>query len=109
MRSLPYTCDGGWNHNHRAQGNFPDDRLFGYEMRIDAERSHDPEKTLQDMRDFMRRNYAAPWIQDDINARPDRMSLEEINLALEAIPPGACARQGSSIFYPAHIPDLIGL
>jgi hypothetical protein len=92
-----------------AQGNFPDDRSFGYETRLDAKKSQDPEKVLQDLRKFMRRSYAAPWISDDINAQPDRMSLENILSALEAIPPGACARQGSSAFYPAHIPDLIGL
>lgn len=92
-----------------AQGNFPDDRAFGYEIRMDAAQSKDKDKALQDLRSTMRRSYAAPWVPNDLNASPDRMSLEEIVSVLEAIPPGACARQGSSIFYPAHIPDLIGL
>lgn len=92
-----------------AQGNFPDDRAFGYETRLDAETSQDKEKVLRDLRKFMHRSYAAPWVSDDINAQPDRMPLENIVSALEGIPPGACARQGSSVFYPAHIPDLIGL
>jgi hypothetical protein len=92
-----------------AQGNFPDDIAFGYETRIDVAKSHNPEKFLRDLRDSLRRRYAAPWISNDINANPDRMSLEEIISTLEAIPPGACARQGSSVFYPALIPDLIGL
>jgi hypothetical protein len=92
-----------------AQGNFPDDRTFAYETRMEIKKSHDSEKLLNELRDDLRRNYAAPWISDDINARPDRMSVEEILLVLEAIPPGTCARQGSSIFFPAHIPDLIGL
>jgi hypothetical protein len=37
------------------------------------------------------------------------MSVDEIASVLEAIPPGVCARQGSSAFYPPRIPDLIGL
>ena len=92
-----------------AQGNFPDDPAFGYETRIEAKKSHDPEKLLGDMRGDLLKRYAVPWISDDINARTDRMSLEEIVSTLEAIPPGVCARQGSSIFYPPQIPDLIGL
>jgi hypothetical protein len=37
------------------------------------------------------------------------MTLEEIVAAMEAIVPGVCARQGSSVFYPPRIPDLIGV
>jgi hypothetical protein len=92
-----------------AQGNFPDDRAFGYERRVEVEKSHEPEKLLRDIREGLRSRYAVPWISDDINAQSDSMSMEEIISALEAIPPGVCARQGSSIFYPAQIPDLIGL
>ena len=92
-----------------AQGGFPDDRAFGYETRVEAARARDKDKVLQDLRLFMRRSYAAPWLRDDPNARPDRMTIDEITSVLEAIPPGACARQGTSVFYPARIPDLIGV
>ncbi|HYV07224.1 MAG TPA: hypothetical protein VFB82_21695 [Blastocatellia bacterium] len=92
-----------------AQGNFPDDRSFGYETRMEAAQADDKEKALKELRDFMRKSYAAPWLASDPNAQPDRMTLEEITSVLEAIPPGVCARQGSSAFYPARIPDLIGL
>jgi hypothetical protein len=37
------------------------------------------------------------------------MTVEEIASVLEAITPGVCARQGSSAFFPARIPDLIGV
>jgi len=37
------------------------------------------------------------------------MTIEEITSVLEGIPQGACARQGASAFYPARIPDLIGV
>lgn len=92
-----------------AQGNFPDDRTFGYESRLEAEQSRNKAEAVKELRDFMRRSYAAPWLSDDPNARPERMTVDEIASVLEAIPPGVCARQGSSAFFPPHIPDLIGV
>ncbi len=92
-----------------AQGNFPDDRSFAYETRLDAARAKDEAAVLQEMRSAMRRFYAAPWLRPDPNAVPERASLDDILAALEAIPPGVCARQGSSAYYPARIPDLIGV
>lgn len=92
-----------------AQGNFPDDRSFGYETRLEAAEAKDKPKVLTELRDFMRRSYAAPWVLDDPNARPEKMSIDEIASVMEAIVPGVCARQGSSAFYPARIPDLIGV
>jgi hypothetical protein len=90
-----------------AQGNFPDDRTFGYENRVEADQTQDRDKVLAELRSFMRRSYAAPWVNEDPNARPDRMTLDEIISTLEAISPGSCARQGTSILYPSSIPDLI--
>jgi hypothetical protein len=92
-----------------AQGNFPDDRAFGYETRIEAATAKDKNAVLEELRRFMRRSYAAPWLQNDPDAKPGQMTLEEIASVLEAIPQGVCARQGSSAFYPARIPDLIGV
>lgn len=92
-----------------AQGNFPDDRAFAYEIRIEAAQAADPGAALADFRDFMRRHYASPWAKGDPNGKTQEMSLDELASALEAIPPGVCARQGSSPFYPVRIPDLIGL
>ena len=92
-----------------AQGNFPDDRAFAYEQRIEAAGAKNEDKVLRGFRAFMRRTYSAPWLQDDPNARTDRMTIDEIASVLEAIPPGVCARQGSSGFYPPRIPDLIGV
>ena len=92
-----------------AQGNFPDDRAFGYEQRIAEAKSKNKTALLKDLREDIRQSYGAPWIKDDTSARADRMSLSELASVLEAIPPGSCARQGTSIFYPAAIPDLIGV
>jgi hypothetical protein len=90
-----------------AQGNFPDDHAFAYETKIEA--AKDKDKTLRDLRSFMRRSYSAPWLGDDPNRQPERMTIEEIVSVVEEIIPGICARQGSSAFYPPHIPDLIGI
>jgi Cytochrome c peroxidase len=92
-----------------AQGNFPDDRTAAYETRIDATETKDPDKVLTDLRKFLQRNFASPWLTQDPNAQFERMSVDEIATTLEAIIPGTCARQGSSPFFPPRIPDLIGI
>jgi len=92
-----------------AQGNFPDDRTAGYEVKLEAASAKETNEVLTALRRYMRRNYAAPWLPDDPNARTERMSIEEISNAMQAITPGSCARQGSSIFFPTRIPDLIGV
>ena len=92
-----------------AQGNFPDDRTFGYEQRVEEAKSKDKDALLKDFRDFIRRSYGTPWVKDDAGARADRMSFSELAAVMEAISPGSCARGGTSPFSPAAIPDLIGL
>ena len=92
-----------------AQGNFPDDRAFGYELRIAEAKSKTKDSVLKEFREDVRKSYGAPWIKDDDSTRANRMSVSELASVLEAIIPGSCARQGTSIFYPAAIPDLIGL
>ena len=92
-----------------AQGNFPDDRAFGYEEEIAAAKEKEKGSVLKDLRHFIRRSYGAPWVKDDAGARADRMSLSELSAVMQAISPGSCARQGTSPFYPAAIPDLIGV
>ena len=92
-----------------AQGNFPDDRTFGYEQRIAEARSKNKDTVLKEFRADIRRGYGAPWIKDDAGALADRMSVSELASVMEAITPGSCARQGTSPFYPADIPDLIGV
>jgi len=92
-----------------AQGNFPDDRAFGYEQRIAAAKSKNKDSVLKKFRGSIRRAYGAPWVKDDASAKAERMSVFELASVLEAIPPGSCARQGTSPFYPAAIPDLIGI
>ena len=92
-----------------AQGNFPDDRTFGFESRLEYRQATDREGPLERMRGFMLRAYAVPWLRDDPNTKLASLSLEAMAATLEAIPPGVCARQGSSALYPPRIPDLFGV
>lgn len=92
-----------------AQGNFPDDRTFGYEQRIAEAKAKNKNALLKEFRGAIRRFYGAPWIKDDASSRADRMSVSELASVMEAITPGSCGRQGTSLFYPAAIPDLIGV
>ncbi len=92
-----------------AQGNFPDDRTAGYEVKLQSVRAPDPTIVLTELRRYLRRNYATPWLPVNPNARTEQMSLDQLTDAMMAITPGSCARQGSSIFFPTRIPDLIGV
>ena len=84
-----------------AQGNFPLDGFFAYSARFyaSAEIAGRVERLL----------YAAPWIRTDPLPGTDRMSLEEIAQVHKSIPPGVVARQRTSPFAPAQVPDLIGV
>src|SRR5215470_1692290 len=55
-----------------AQGNFPDDRAAGYEVKVEAARAQDPNILLTELRRYLRRNYAAPWLPVDPNARTEQ-------------------------------------
>src|SRR5216684_2500764 len=63
----------------------------------------------EDIHGFERGTFAAPWLRPDPQAVLDRMSVDEIVTAHEAIPPGVMARHRSSPFYPVQVPDLIGV
>jgi len=90
-----------------AQGNFPFDRSFAWEMR------HGP-KLLGPVTSFMARGvehmlYSAPWIQPDVFPEIDSLSWEGLAERHEAVPPGVVSRHGSSPHVPTKVPDLIGI
>jgi hypothetical protein len=84
-----------------AQGNFP----FEFTALWNA-RQH---STVEQIRSFERSFFGAPWIQPDRQAGLEQTSFDTIFQWHEAIPPGVIARQGTSPFIPAQIPDLIGI
>lgn len=91
-----------------AQGNFTEGFFFAARPRRALQRGRDREEILARQRDTLRRQYGAPWIQPPPEGDPE-MSLEEILSAWEAQPPGVAIRQGTSLRYPAQVPDLIGI
>jgi hypothetical protein len=61
------------------------------------------------LRQVNRQLFAAPRLPADPHARLEKMSMEEIVAAYDALPPGVIPRFGSSLLYPPQVPDLIGV
>jgi hypothetical protein len=92
-----------------AQGNFPVVRAVASKLRASAAQSRDPAQLLAALRLGYRAIWAMPWLTPDPEVQIDRMSMEELIAAQESFPPGVVARQRTNLFYPAQVPDLIGV
>jgi hypothetical protein len=92
-----------------AQGNRPIEQIAFLGLADDAAKAEDKEKFLAHAQLEQRSNFAAPWLEPDPNARLEQFSAAEIEAVHFAIPPGVFARQGTSPFSPAKLPDLIGI
>jgi Di-haem oxidoreductase, putative peroxidase len=92
-----------------AQSNRPIEQVAYLGLADDAAKAADKEKFLADARQGQRLTFAAPWLRPDPNARFEQFSAAEIEAIHFAIPAGVFARQGTSPFSPAKIPDLIGI
>ncbi len=92
-----------------AQGNRPVERVAYLGLADDAAKAEDKEKFLAAVRLGQRRSFAAPWLRPDPNARLEQFSAAEVEAIHFAIPAGVFARQGTSPFSPAKLPDLIGI
>ena len=92
-----------------AQGNFPADRIVGYNLRQQAAAAKDPAALLEGIRAGQRTFFSMPWLTPDPIARVASMSIEDIASVYETVPTGASTRVNLSLFTPAQIPDLIGL
>ncbi len=87
-----------------AQGNEPFDRIFAEDLRAGLRG-----RSIEAVRGFERALFAGLWERRDPLARLPEMSIEEIALLHEGIPPGVISRHRSSPFYPVQVPDLIGV
>jgi RoxA-like, cytochrome c-like len=92
-----------------AQGNRPIEQVAYLGLADDAAKAKDKEKFLAEARQGQRENFAAPWLRPDPNALLEQFSAAEIEAIHFAIPAGVFARQGTSPFSPAKLPDLIGI
>lgn len=82
-----------------AQGNFPFDEVFAADI---------PSIPAAVMPLVVRSLVGAPW-DTDTDARLGAMSNEALRDAWAAVPPGVIVRQGTSLFAPPAVPDLIGV
>ena len=92
-----------------AQSNRPLEQIAFLGLADDATKAKDKEKILAGARLLERMNFATPWLRPDPNGRLEQFSAAEIEAIHWAIPPGVFARQGTSPFSPAKLPDLIGI
>jgi hypothetical protein len=92
-----------------AQGNRPIEQVAYLGLAEEAAKADDREQFLADVRQGQRKTFAAPWLRPDPNARLEQFSAAEIEAVHFAIPAGIFARQGTSPFSPAKLPDLIGI
>jgi len=92
-----------------AQGNFPTERIIANNLRSQAAAAREKERYAESIRLGQRIFFSVPWLRPDPGAAFSRMSIEEIASAYEAIPPGVGTRVNLSVFFPAQIPDLIGI
>ena len=92
-----------------AQGNRPIEQVVSTALASEAEKAADKDAFLNGVRLGERGTFAAPWLRPDPHARLEQFSAAEIAAVHFAIPPGVFARQGTSPFSPAKMPDLIGI
>lgn len=92
-----------------AQGNFPFDRALAHRLRANVALTGNEAAALEAERVINRALFRSPWIPNDPAARTDSMSLDQLIATFEAIPPGVNARNGTGLWSPAQIPDLIGV
>ncbi|MCZ6760684.1 MAG: hypothetical protein O7D29_09975 [Gemmatimonadetes bacterium] len=86
-----------------AQGNFNLDRMKVYAL---AQKLRLPEQAL---RALDQEAFRAPWIDHPSQTQLDTLTVQGYIAAHAAIPDGVLSRQGTSLAYPAKIPDLRGV
>ena len=92
-----------------AQGNSPTDRGIAFAIRGGFATAEDKQAFVESTRLGERVPFEVPWLNPSDQPDYNHMSVDEIAATHAAIPGGVFARQGTSVLYPPHIPDLIGV
>jgi hypothetical protein len=92
-----------------AQANFATVQAVASGIRSRAAKSKDTSRLLARLRLGYRAEWSVPWLNPDPAAPVEQMSLEELVGVLDVLPAGVVARQRTSVFYPAQVPDLVGV
>jgi len=92
-----------------APGNNPIDHGIALVTRGQFASAQDKQASLGLIRLGEWSQFGTPWLQPFEHSDYFAMPAEEIAASHASIPPGVFARQGTSVFSPPHIPDLIGV
>jgi hypothetical protein len=92
-----------------AQGNSPVDRGIAFLTHLLLDAAKDRQAFVMSLRLGERAFFEVPWLNPSDQLDYSHMSVDEIADTHAAIPGGVFARQRTSVLYPPHIPDLIGV
>jgi hypothetical protein len=92
-----------------AQGNIPGQRWNAYRLRSNSANSKLGQQIFGQVPAIYRSLWATPWLRPDPLLRIAQMTIDDFASAIEATPAGVDPRQGSSVFHPIQLPDLIGV
>jgi hypothetical protein len=92
-----------------AQGNLPVQRAVAFRWRANNAAASDKQQYLSQLRGFLKRLHAAPYLRPDPEDRIDSMSVEDIAALFETYPPSTAPRHRGNSFTAIQVPDLIGV
>jgi hypothetical protein len=92
-----------------AQGNLPVQRAVAFRWRAAHAATSDKQQYLLQLRTFLKRLHAAPYLRPDPEDRIDSMSVDDIAALFESYPPGTAPRHRGNSFTAIQVPDLIGV
>lgn len=92
-----------------AQGNLPVQRAVAFRWRANNAAAPDKQQYLLQLRTFLKRLHAAPYLRPDPEDRIDSMSVDEIAALFESYPPSVAPRHRGNSFTAIQVPDLIGV
>ena len=90
----------------RGEASSPIRRLVGAE-----DVANSPFHIAESLGQKMYRAFGAPWVKDDVHERLKQMSQDELTawIATVVLAKGVIPRWNGSVFFPAKVPDLIGV
>jgi len=92
-----------------AQSNAPIQRAVAYRWRAGAAAARDKDQYTAQIKMFLKRLHAAPFLHPDPEERIDTMTIEQLASLFESYPPGVAPRHRGNSFVGIQIPDLIGV
>jgi cytochrome c551/c552 len=92
-----------------AQGNLPVQRAVAFRWRAESAAASDKQQYLSQLRTFLKRLHAAPYLRPDPEDRIDTMSVEDIAALFDTYPPSVAPRHRGNSFTAIQVPDLIGV